>query len=102
MAGCSPLRGLRAHDEKFIDDYTWTFRFLEQRYFRFTIENFERIPDRGGVLLILNHGFFSIDPYFLGLELWTRKRRLLRGLTDRRAYKVPFVRELFRRIGVVP
>jgi len=93
--------GLDLYDESFIDAHLRPFRFVKDHYFRFTIEGFERIPDRGGALLILNHGLFSIDPFLLGLELWTRKRRLLRALTDRRVYKVPYVRELYRKIGVV-
>jgi 1-acyl-sn-glycerol-3-phosphate acyltransferase len=92
---------LDGYDEDFIDRHSTKLRFVKDHYFRFTIEGFEHIPDRGGALLILNHGLFSIDPYFLGVELWTRKRRLLRALTDRRSYMIPYVRELYRKIGVV-
>lgn len=77
------------------------FRLFKDYYFRHEIRNFERLPDRGGALMILNHGLFSIDPIFLGMELWERKHRILRSLSDRRAFKIPYLRQAYLKMGVV-
>ena len=76
-------------------------RLFKDYYFRHEVRNFERIPDSGGALVVLNHGLFSVDPLFLGIDVWEKKNRLIRALTDRRAFKVPYVREVYRKMGVV-
>lgn len=94
-------RRFDVYDEDFGVKLFPLFRLFKDYYFRHEIRNFERIPDQGGALIILNHGLFSVDPIFLGMEVWEKKHRMIRALTDRRAFKIPYLREAYRKLGVI-
>jgi len=69
-------------------------------WFRTEIENVERIP-AGGALLVTNHGPMGFDSVELIFGLYRRTRRVARGLVERSAFRVPLVKALFERLGHV-
>jgi 1-acyl-sn-glycerol-3-phosphate acyltransferase len=62
----------------------------------------ERIPERGPVLLTGNHTIYGmLDIPMLGLEIWEKRGRAVRGLGDHNHFAVPVWRDLLRQIGAV-
>jgi len=62
----------------------------------------EHVPRRGAVLLTGNHTLFGIvDIPMLGLEIYEKTGRTVRGLGDHSHFELPIWRDLLRRIGAV-
>jgi 1-acyl-sn-glycerol-3-phosphate acyltransferase len=71
-----------------------------REYFDVSLHGTERIPD-GPVLLVGNHALLGIDAVVLFPEIYDRTGRVPRGLALRSLFRVPVVRSMLRRIGVV-
>lgn len=69
-------------------------------YFEVSLHGTERIPD-GPVLLVGNHALLGIDAVVLLPEIYDRTGRVPRGLALRSLFRVPVVRSMLRRLGVV-
>lgn len=62
----------------------------------------ERIPREGAVLLTGNHTLYGlVDIPMLGLEIYEKTGRTVRGLGDHNHFELPVWRDLLRRIGAV-
>ncbi len=62
----------------------------------------EHVPREGAVLLAGNHSIYGLlDIPMLGLELYERTGRAVRGLGDHNHFALPVWRDLLRRIGAV-
>ncbi|MGH0035378.1 MAG: lysophospholipid acyltransferase family protein [Myxococcota bacterium] len=62
----------------------------------------ERIARSGPVLLAGNHTLYGLlDIPMLGLEVWEKTGRAVRGLGDHNHFAVPVWRDILRRIGAV-
>lgn len=62
----------------------------------------EHVPREGPVLLAGNHSIYGLlDIPMLGLELYERTGRAVRGLGDHNHFALPVWRDLLQRIGVV-
>ncbi len=62
----------------------------------------EHIPREGAVLLTGNHTIYGLlDIPMLGLEVWEKTGRAVRGLGDHNHFALPVWRDLLRRIGAV-
>jgi 1-acyl-sn-glycerol-3-phosphate acyltransferase len=62
----------------------------------------EHVPREGAVLLVGNHSIYGLlDIPMLGLELYERTGRVVRGLGDHNHFALPIWRDLLRRIGAV-
>jgi 1-acyl-sn-glycerol-3-phosphate acyltransferase len=62
----------------------------------------EHVPRAGAVLIVGNHTIFGLlDIPMLGLELYERTGRLVRGLGDHNHFAVPLWRDLMRALGAV-
>jgi 1-acyl-sn-glycerol-3-phosphate acyltransferase len=62
----------------------------------------ERVPREGAVLLTGNHTIYGLlDIPMLGLEVYEKTGRVVRGLGDHNHFAVPIWRDLLRRIGAV-
>jgi 1-acyl-sn-glycerol-3-phosphate acyltransferase len=62
----------------------------------------ERIPREGAVLLTGNHTLYGLlDIPMLGLEVYEKTGRSVRGLGDHNHFALPIWRDLLRRIGAV-
>jgi hypothetical protein len=62
----------------------------------------DRIPREGPVLLTGNHSIYGlVDIPMLGLEVFEKTGRAVRGLADHNHFALPVWRDLLRRIGAV-
>ena len=62
----------------------------------------EHIPGEGPVLLTGNHSIYGlVDIPMLGLEIFEKTGRTVRGLADHNHFALPVWRDLLRRIGAV-
>lgn len=62
----------------------------------------EHVPREGAVLLTGNHSIYGmLDIPMLGLEVWEKTGRAVRGLGDHIHFKLPLWRDLLRSIGAV-
>jgi 1-acyl-sn-glycerol-3-phosphate acyltransferase len=62
----------------------------------------ESVPREGAVLLIGNHTIYGlVDIPMLGLEIYEKTGRTVRGLGDHNHFELPIWRDLLRRIGAV-
>jgi 1-acyl-sn-glycerol-3-phosphate acyltransferase len=62
----------------------------------------EHVPRKGAVLLAGNHTIYGLlDIPMLGLELYERTGRVVRGLGDHNHFAVPLWRDFLARIGAV-
>ncbi len=62
----------------------------------------DRIPSKGPVLLVGNHTIYGlVDIPMLGLEIYEKTGRTVRGLADHNHFALPIWREALRRIGAV-
>jgi 1-acyl-sn-glycerol-3-phosphate acyltransferase len=80
------------------------FRFLFERYWRIEVSGIEHVPATGPALLVANHsGAVPADAFMLAtaLELRHPEPRCLRVLFDKFVDALPFIGELYRRLGGV-
>lgn len=62
----------------------------------------ERVPREGAVLLTGNHTIYGLlDIPMLGLEVYEKTGRAVRGLADHNHFALPLWRDLLRRLGAV-
>jgi len=62
----------------------------------------ERVPREGAVLLTGNHTIYGLlDIPMLGLEIYEKTGRAVRGLGDHNHFALPIWRDMLRRIGAV-
>jgi 1-acyl-sn-glycerol-3-phosphate acyltransferase len=62
----------------------------------------ERVPREGAVLLTGNHTLYGlVDIPMLGLEIYEKTGRTVRGLADHNHFELPIWRDLLRGIGAV-
>ena len=55
----------------------------------YEVVGLENVPDEGPALLIYYHGAFPIDIYYLAANLYLEKKRTLKNVMDRFAFKIP-------------
>ena len=103
-----PFDGYSPGDESRLDlSRQETLRVLEplewllKTYFRYEVHGLENVPRRGRAIVVSNHGLLPIDGWFLAYEIFRRRGRLTRGLTDWRIFRIPYLRRLFLDMGVV-
>lgn len=104
------MRGRSDHVDDFGLDPAYEARVLPlldamyQRYFRVQVEGAERIPSKGGVMLVCNHsGALPWDGVMLKVALRHAHpdHRALRWLTDDFVFHSPFLGAWLNRIGAV-
>ena len=71
-------------------------------WFSARLEHAERIPARGGALLVSNHATFGLDAFVLTALVWRERRRYPRFLVERNLARLPPIRSFFRRTAVLP
>ena len=70
-------------------------------YFRYEVIGLENVPDRGRAVLVGNHGILPVDALLLQYAIKESLGRWPRGLTDRRIFRIPFLRQIFMDLGIV-
>lgn len=108
LSGYLPFDRYRPGDEDRLDlfrESTWRalepLEWLLKTYFRYEVKGLENVPANGRGIIVSNHGLLPIDGWFLGYEIGRRRGRLVRGLTDWRIFRLPWLRRLFLDMGVV-
>jgi 1-acyl-sn-glycerol-3-phosphate acyltransferase len=71
-------------------------------YFSATLQDAENIPDKGGALLVANHGMNGFDGIVLGALLCRERGRIPYWLGERNLWKVPGFHRLAELVDVVP
>ncbi len=74
---------------------------LWDRYHRYSVVGLEHIPRQGPALVVSFHALSVMDVFLLARRVWLRDRRVFRGLTDHRMFRLPVIRDLFSSLGVV-
>jgi len=80
------------------------FRFMFERYWRIAVSGMENVPATGPTLVVANHsGAVPADAFMLAtaLELCHPQPRSLRVLFDKFVDALPFIGDLYRRLGGV-
>lgn len=80
------------------------FQFMFEQYWRTRVSGMENVPATGPALVVANHsGAVPADAFMLAaaLELRHPERRCLRVLYDKFVDALPFVGDLYRRLGGV-
>lgn len=80
------------------------FRFMFEQYWRVDVTGMENVPATGAALIVANHsGAVPADAFMLAaaLELRHPKARCLRVLFDKFVDALPFVGDVYRRLGGV-
>jgi 1-acyl-sn-glycerol-3-phosphate acyltransferase len=72
-----------------------------KQYFRYEVKGLEHVPLHGRAIVVSNHGLLPLDGWFLFYEIMRRTGRWVRGLTDWRIYKFPWLRQFFMDMGMV-
>ena len=75
--------------------------WMLKTYFRYEVDGIENVPRKGAGILVSNHGLLPVDGWFLGYEIARHTGRWIRGLTDWRIYRIPYLRQVFMDMGVV-
>jgi 1-acyl-sn-glycerol-3-phosphate acyltransferase len=70
-------------------------------YFRYEVIGLENVPPRGRAVLVSNHGILPVDALLLHYAIKDAFGRWPRGLTDKRIFKIPFLRQIFLDLGIV-
>ena len=80
------------------------FRFVFEYYWRIEVSGIENVPASGPALVVANHsGAIPADAFMLAMALELRhpQQRCLRVLFDKFVDALPFIGDLYRRLGGV-
>ena len=87
------------------NDYLLTllegFLPLIRAYFRYEVVGLEHVPAEGRAVLVSNHGILPVDGLLLNYAIKQALGRWPRGLTDRRIFQIPVLRQFFMDLGIV-
>jgi 1-acyl-sn-glycerol-3-phosphate acyltransferase len=78
-----------------------TFTPFVRAYFRYEVIGLEHIPSVGRAVLVSNHGILPVDGLLLNYAIKEAYGRWPRGLTDRRVFRIPVLRQFFMDLGIV-
>jgi len=78
-----------------------TFLPIIRAYFRYEVVGLENVPAAGRAVLVANHGILPVDALLLHYAIRDACGRWPRGLTDRRIFRIPFLRQTFMDLGIV-
>jgi 1-acyl-sn-glycerol-3-phosphate acyltransferase len=74
---------------------------LLSKYFRYEVEGIENIPEDGPGLIVSPHSTITLDGFLLGMAIYDWNGRVCRGLGDHTLFRLPGIREMIIRLGVV-
>lgn len=82
---------VRRMDMKTFESHLRSLNFFD-RYFRVEFDGMENIPEKGGALIVGNHGPFGFDAPFIVKHVYEERGRVVRPLADRAVFKTPIWR----------
>lgn len=59
------------------------FLLHARMYHRYSVNGFEKIPEKGGAVLVYYHGAIPLDYIFLVSEILTNKNRMILSIVDK-------------------
>ncbi len=74
---------------------------LIRAYFRYEVVDLENVPATGRAMLVSNHAILPVDALLLHCAIKDAFGRWPRGLTDRRIFRIPLLRQVFMDFGIV-
>ena len=78
-----------------------TFLPIIRGYFDYEVVGLENVPASGRAVLVANHGILPVDALLLHYAIRDTYGRWPRGLTDRRIFRIPLLRQIFMDLGIV-
>jgi len=78
-----------------------TFLPIIRGYFGYEVVGLENVPASGRAVLVANHGILPVDALLLHYAIRDTYGRWPRGLTDRRIFRIPLLRQIFMDLGIV-
>lgn len=70
-------------------------------YHSYNLRGLSNIPSDRGFIIISNHSFLAYDMLFLMKEYYKQTGNIIRGVTDHSIFKIPVLRDLFLKLGVL-
>jgi 1-acyl-sn-glycerol-3-phosphate acyltransferase len=100
------MRNYQRGDEDRLETPTGAGRWMSwlgvlARYHRYRIEGFEHMPRHGPALVVGFHAYGVMDMLLLGRAIYRRDGRVVRGLSDKLLFRVPGLRDVATRLGIV-
>lgn len=83
---------LRSYAEEFSKARAEMCRFWllhGELYHRFNVDGFEKIPERGGAVIVYYHAAIPIDYIYLASKLMLKRKRLIRSIVDKYVIWIP-------------
>jgi len=74
---------------------------LIRSYFHYEVFGLEHVPKAGRAVLVSNHGILPVDGFLLIYAIKEALGRWPKGLTDRRIFRIPVLRQFFMDLGIV-
>lgn len=71
-------------------------------YHRYKVVGMENIPLQGPFLLATHHSLATYDGFILGMTIFEKTGRLLRGLGDDLLFKLPLTKSWIGKLGIEP
>lgn len=91
---------VRRLDMKAFEGHLKSLNFFD-RYFRVSFEGLENVPEKGGALIVGNHGPGGFDAPFVVKHVYEERGRVVRAMADRAVFKMPVYRYYAARFGIV-
>ena len=89
------------HRKEYLVTLLDVFAPLIRAYFRYELFGLENIPAKGRAMLVSNHGMLPVDAVLLMHAVHEAYGRWPKGLTDRRIFRIPLLRQFFMDLGIV-
>ena len=67
----------------------WVWSLQAEKFFGYQVKGFDKIPDKGGAVIVYYHGPIPVDYFFLVCQTLLRKGRLFRSVVDRVLINMP-------------
>merc|ERR1719320_2201647 len=67
----------------------WVWSMQAEKFFGYSVKGFDKIPDKGGAVIVYYHGPIPVDYFFLVCQTLLRKGRLVRSIVDRVLINIP-------------
>lgn len=82
-------------------EYAHSFLSGLREYHRHEVVGMEHVPEKGPVIVAVNHSLATYDIALLLCAIYDQTGRIARPLADRWFFRLPYVSELMNKMGVV-
>ena len=82
-------------------DFIYPFLKTLRNYHQHEVIGMENVPEKGRLLVAVNHSLATYDIALLCCAIYEEKKRIARPLADRLFFKIPFLGDLTNEFGAV-